>query len=190
MLTLIFLVGEATGYPHCRLACLNHKITNIRALHLNERLEVAERRIETQDQYIAWLETRTERMETKAAGFSAALKCLGEIPLSRYGEETGPSGYLFSLEGKEGSHTLATTALDITYPNDPVGAWGIVNICDQAGVMPSASLSSYARRFVKAWDQELVPVNRELLIEDFVGEENGEDRPSLSYASLFTDQAR
>jgi len=102
-----------------------------------------ESRLDAQDQYIVWLEERAQRQEARTADLASKLtafqQCFGEVPLSRYGEELGPSGYLFRLEGPE-SLTLATTALDVTYPDDPVGVWSFVNICNSDRVKPKSSL--------------------------------------------------
>ncbi len=113
--------------------CVERQVRGLLHQGLPSRMRRVEAQVEAQDQYISWLEERSERLEAKVSGL---LKCLGEVPLSRYGEEQGPSGYVFNLNAPEGPTTLTTTALDITYPKDPVGAWVLVNVCNSDRVMP------------------------------------------------------
>jgi hypothetical protein len=147
-------------------------------------MAAAERRLQAQDTYIAWLEKRATKAEDRLAKVQAEMKCFGEIPLTRYGEALGPSGYLFKLERPEGPQTLATTALDMTYPNDPVGAWVLANACNKE------RLGSDAAWFVQRGNEKLQAVPRELLVQGFVGQEDREDRPSLSYTPLFAHEPR
>lgn len=135
------LAGSAHAYPKgCRLPCLNQKLADIRELHLGERLQAVEHRLTAQDQYISWLEERATRAEAKLAKLSPLQDCFGEVPVTRYGQELGPSGYLFQLERSGVPQTLATTALDVSYPNDPIGAWMLVNACNKEGLTPQSSL--------------------------------------------------
>lgn len=174
----------------CGFGCLHHQIEAIRrqalpvrVLHLEERLSADEKRLEDQGQYITWLEERATTAEDKLAKFAAFQQCFGEVPLSRYGQELGPSGYLFRLEGPE-ALTLATTALDVTYPGDPVGAWVFANACNKE------RLGSDTSGFVQSRNQEVIPVNRKLLVQGFVREEDRHGRPALRDSSLFAHKTR
>jgi hypothetical protein len=115
-------------------------------MRLEERLSVSEKKIEAQESRISALEGRAATTEAKAL---SAFKCFAEIPLTRYGEETGPSGYLFNLNGPAGPQTLATTALDLSYPDDAVGAWIFVDACNKERLTSQSSLARYAARFVE-----------------------------------------
>lgn len=120
------LAGHSKAIDLCELHCVRRQVKIIRNARLPLRMRALEQRLEAQDQYITWLEERAARQEAKLA---ALKNCLGEIPLTRYGEELGPSGYAFRLEETESPQTLFTTALDITFKGDAVGAWALVDGC-------------------------------------------------------------
>lgn len=152
LLTILLALFPASVSASCGFGCLHRQIEAIRrqtlpvrVLHLEERLASDEKRLEAQDQYISWLEGRAAKAEDKLAKLSAFQKCFGEVPLSRYGEELGPSGYLFSLAGTGGPQTLATTALDVTYPDDPVGAWVFANACNKERLTPLSAMVQRAQ---------------------------------------------
>lgn len=132
--------------PRCRFACVAHKVTDLKALTLglqaeleeaNERLAQQALAIEGLRGHLSAVEGRNVQLATWAFNFQ---RCLGEIPISRYGEEQGPAGYVFQYQGPLGLGSLPTTALDVTYDPDPVGAWIWVNACNKDRVTPQASL--------------------------------------------------
>jgi len=133
----MLLLFAGPGETSCRLRCLNQKFALLRASHLNERLEAVERRLSARDALIAQLEARTRREEEALANFRS---CFGEVPITRYGEDFGPSGYVFNLQRAEGPETFFTTALDASYPKDPVGVWLWVNSCNAERITPKSSL--------------------------------------------------
>lgn len=138
--------GESEPWHHnvqC-FRCLERQIRGLRHQQLPVRMRRLEDRLEQQDQFIVWLEERAVRQEARTADLASKLsdfqKCFEQLPLTRYGEETGPSGYVFQLEGPEGPDTFPTTALDLSYPHDPVGAWAWVNPCNPDRVTPKSAL--------------------------------------------------
>lgn len=155
LLTALLALIPAPVSASCGFGCLHRQIEAIRrqtlpvrVLRLEERLTADEKRLEAQDTYIGWLEDRTAKLEAKTAAF----KCFAEIPLTRYGQELGPSGYLFHLESSTGPQTLATTALDLSYPNSPVGTWALVDACNKERLTAQTSLARYATRFGQSGD--------------------------------------
>lgn len=123
------------SHASCGFGCLHRQIEAIRrqtlptrVLRLEERLAQDETQIKVQGAQIARLEAQASQVERPLSKLQAVLNCFGEVPITRYGNELGPSGYLFHLEGSS-PLTIATTALDITYPKDPVGAWIYANSC-------------------------------------------------------------
>lgn len=143
---ILMALFPASAVAKCRFACVAHKVTDLRYLTLELQAELGEARerlnqqataIEGLRSRVSALEGRNAQLATWAFNFE---RCLGEVPISRYGEEQGPSGYLFRLEGPEGLFSLPTTALDVTYDPDPVGAWIWANTCNRERVTPSTSL--------------------------------------------------
>lgn len=161
---VLFALGMAgpmrsPAAPHCRLPCLAHKVTDLKflTLELRARLEEAEAKIAKQTAYATWLKERDDYLEARNTQSAARLAnfqaCFGEVPISRYGEEQGPSGYVFQLQGNDGPLALPTTALDVTYDPDPVGAWIWVNTCNRERVSSASRLRSNTARFIEAWDK-------------------------------------
>lgn len=150
--TLLILVPAlalvvAPAQARCGTTCLGLKLQALQRRLLPQRVERLEAQVEEQDRYISWLEDRATRVESRLSAIQATMKCFGEVPLTRYGEEIGPSGYLFQLEQPGGPLTLATTALDLTYGADPVGAWFLVNACNKESVESATQQFSPVRQY-------------------------------------------
>jgi hypothetical protein len=64
-------------------------------------------------------------LDNKAVGI--LLNCIAEVPFTSYGDPKGAFGYSYS---KDGTTSHYTTALDITYSGDPVGAWMLADSCN------------------------------------------------------------
>lgn len=148
VVALLLAFFPASAVAKCHFACVAHKVTDLKALslELQDQLGEAENRLNEQALAIEGLRGRVSALEgrnvqlaTWASGFQ---RCLGEVPISRYGEEQGPAGYVFQYQGPLGLGSLPTTALDVTYDPDPVGAWIWVNVCNKERVTLSTSLVS------------------------------------------------
>jgi hypothetical protein len=158
------LIGEASlpleATAKCRFACVAHKVTDLKrlTLALQTQLGEDEERINQQGAAILALREHNASLEATGASLTAAYaflgqrfdgltKCLGEIPLTRYGEPEGPSGYVFQVSSPQEEFSFPTTALDISYDNSPVGAWAFVDVCNKSRVQATSSLD--AARFVQ-----------------------------------------
>ena len=143
VLALLFLamMGFA-GHSEadCRIRCLNRQVNALHLQYLPRRVARLEERLSAIESRNAALEARVAKLEGVDSGLTKFLRCTAEVPLSRYGEPTGPSGYLFELHRPDGISLLPTTALDLTYPNDPVDTWALVNSCNSDRVTPKSSL--------------------------------------------------
>ena len=143
---LLLALLPASAVAKCRFACVAHKVTDLKALtlELGAELREAEERLDQQATAIEGLRGRVSALEGRnvqlATWASSFQRCLGEVPVSRYGQEQGPSGYLFQLQGDAQPLTLPTTALDVTYDPDPVGAWIWANTCNRERVTPVSAL--------------------------------------------------
>lgn len=144
--TLLLAILPTSAVAKCRFACVAHKVTDLRSLtlELSADLKEAENRLDQQAVAIEGLRGRVSATEGRNAQLATLAfnfqRCLGEVPISRYGEEQGPSGYVFRFAGGESPLTLATTALDVTYDPDPVGAWIWINTCNRERLTPQTSL--------------------------------------------------
>lgn len=64
------------------------------------------------------------------------LACIGELPVTQYGDPAGTFGYSFTGDGMT---FFNTTALDGTASGDPVSAWVVVDNCNTT---PTASAAA------------------------------------------------
>lgn len=55
------------------------------------------------------------------------LNCIAEVPFTSYGDPKGTFGYAYS---KDGTTNHYTTALDLTFSGDAVGAWMLADSCN------------------------------------------------------------
>lgn len=160
---LLLALAPATAAAKCQFACINHRLAEAKGLHLNERLEETEASLASQRQTISALERRVGTLETWNAQIAAQAaetasrlaffrSCFGEVPISQYGQEAGPLGYVFQFKGPLGIEALTTTALDVTYDPDPVGAWLWVNACNRERISAKSRLRSYSARFIQSGD--------------------------------------
>lgn len=138
LITFLIFAGSSEG--RCGVKCLNRQVNALHLQYLPIRVKRLEERLDAQDAYVAQLQERIAKLEQGKAGLSTFLRCTAEVPLTRYGQPQGPSGYLFQLDRPEGATTFPTTALDLTYPRDPVGAWALVNGCNLDRVTAKSAL--------------------------------------------------
>ena len=74
------------------------------------------------------------------------INCLGEGPLTQYGDPGGTFGYMFDNDAiGSGANPFLTTGLDITATGDPVDGWALFDLCNNATIASaSAARSSIA----------------------------------------------
>jgi uncharacterized coiled-coil protein SlyX len=145
----------------CSVTCLNNKVKG-----LANALIKAQKTIAAQGQAITELSRKATAQEQKVAGqgqaisgqggainaqaqaikqVNSTLGCLFEAPLTEYGEPEGPFGYVFQFENEaEELETIPTTALDVTYPEDPVGGWALFDGCNTTNTASAVSSSAIA----------------------------------------------
>jgi hypothetical protein len=73
-------------------------------------------------------------------GFGNLVDCLGEYPVTDYGDPDGTFGYVY--DSGSGGLEFDTTALDVTNSGDTVGAWTLFDECNTA---TTASIARSAR---------------------------------------------
>lgn len=121
-----FNIGRATAAP-CKLHCLGKRVGA-----LSGRVSTLEESLEAREGEIASLRQNASQLASKVNGL---LGCLGQMPVSRYGENNGPFGYQFFTQSKEGNELRSTTALDATHFGTQVGAWIFLNLCQPTEVL-------------------------------------------------------
>jgi tagatose-1,6-bisphosphate aldolase non-catalytic subunit AgaZ/GatZ len=127
-LLVLVLASAGSADAKCGVGCLNHKLSK-----LSKSLKKAEEAITAQSQTIAQ-QSQALAMATGAQAqtgkeVKALYTCFGEVPLAEYGEPKEKIGYLF--ETKPGT-VEQTTALDVPFEGEEVGAWFIADLCNTA----------------------------------------------------------
>src|SRR3954454_1999208 len=127
-LLVLMLAFAGSAEAKCGIGCLNHKVKKLTA-----SLKKAEEAITAQSQTIVQQGqalTAANGAEAQTAKEVKALyTCFGEVPLSQYGEPDKKIGYLFETEP---ATVEPTTALDVAFEGEPVGAWFIADLCNTA----------------------------------------------------------
>lgn len=148
LLALLFIVGFLWGASQgeaapCKLHCLNKRVGA-----LSSRVSALEESLEAREGEVASLRQNASQLASKVNGL---LGCLGQMPVSRYGEEGGPLGYQFFGRRSGGPELFPTTALDATREGTAVGAWLLYNVCQPGEAL--RPLSNDATGFLQPRDK-------------------------------------
>jgi hypothetical protein len=83
----------------------------------------------------------SQAINANATAFNNLVDCLGEAPLTQYGDPAGSFGYVFD----DGTNPpFNTTALDLTESGDPIGGWALFDLCNPQTVAGQASANGIA----------------------------------------------
>lgn len=142
---LVLSLSTSTGAEaKCSVTCLNHRVAQlsnglIRAqktiASLNRTVSQQGQTIATQEQAIANLGQTKEKVD-------ALYECLFEVPVTQFGEPE-EEGYLY----ENATETFTTTALDVPFEGEPVGAWFLIDGCNSietAGLRSARALAPVA----------------------------------------------
>jgi hypothetical protein len=127
---MILLVLAMTGPAEakCGTKCLNKKV---RALSAG--LAAAQQTIALQGQ----------RLQQTTQELSSLENCLGEAPLTQYGDPAGTFGYMFDNDAiGSGGDPFETTALDITESGDQIDGWALFDFCNTTSVASASAAQS------------------------------------------------
>lgn len=127
LMLFCLLLFTGRSQAQCGLRCLNKRVGA-----LSGRVSTLEESLEAREGEIASLRQNASQLASKVNGL---LGCLGQMPVSRYGENSGPFGYQFFTESKSGNELRSTTALDATHFGTQVGTWVFLNLCQPTEVL-------------------------------------------------------
>jgi hypothetical protein len=125
------VAGAGSAEAKCGNACLKKKLN----------------RLTTQ---VTQLQQTVSQQSQAITASNQALKnvtdCLGEAPLTQYGDPAGTLGYQFDNDAiGSGDDPFLTTALDVTEGGDPIDGWALFDACNTVSVASaSASRSALA----------------------------------------------
>ena len=80
--------------------------------------------------------------------------CLGESPLTRYGDPAGSLGYVF--DPGSGGAQFDTTALDVTNSGNTIGGWAMFDKCN------TQTTASFRRGHASAFSTAFGPIAPEM----------------------------
>lgn len=151
VLSLVFSGG---AQARCSLTCLNHRVKQLSSGLIKAEKTIAAlsktvtqqgQAIAAQNQAIAGQGAAIAAL-TQAAKFVKSLQtCLFEVPITEYGDPQEEVGYLFQLFNESHTlETLPTTALDVPFEGEPVGAWFLIDGCNSATTATVKTASALA----------------------------------------------
>jgi hypothetical protein len=120
----------AGAQARCGSACLNHRVKQ-----LSTGLIKAERKIASLTQTVSQQGQTIAGQQQAIAGLGqigkkvdTLFECLFEVPLSQFGEPEEEEGYLY----ENATETFPTTALDVPFEGESVGAWFLIDGCNSS----------------------------------------------------------
>lgn len=142
-LLVLVLAFAGSADARCGVGCLNHKVKK-----LTTSLKQAEQAITAQNEVIS---QQSQAITAANAGQAKTAKemhslvdCLAEVPLTQYGQPDGPLGYVVKYEDEGIEKDGVTTALDVTYSGDGVGAWALIDSCNTTDAVSASSRTALA----------------------------------------------
>jgi uncharacterized coiled-coil protein SlyX len=131
VLVLTTSLGFATGaQARCSATCLNHKVKQLASALIKTEKTVASlsKTVVQQGQTIAQQSQTISGLSQVDKKVSTLFECLFEVPITEFGRPEVEEGYLYKTE----TETLPTTALDVPFKGEPVGAWFLIDGCNTA----------------------------------------------------------
>jgi uncharacterized coiled-coil protein SlyX len=160
----ISLVFSGGAQAKCSLTCLNHRVRQLSSglIKAEKTIAALSKTVTQQGQTIAAQNQTIAGQGAALAGLTQAAKfvksleaCLREVPISEFGEIGGPFGYLFQFENEaEELETEPTTALDVPFEGEFVGAWFLIDRCNTA---ETASVNAASAIAPRATDPRALP---------------------------------
>jgi hypothetical protein len=140
-LTAVFVMSLGFGSQaeaRCSVSCLNHRVMQLSNGLTRAQTAIAslKRTVSQQGQKIAAQEQALAALGEFGKKVDALYTCLFEVPISEYGAPE-EEGYLY----ENATETFKTTALDVPFPGEFVGAWFLIDGCN-----PSETASVKAAR--------------------------------------------
>jgi uncharacterized coiled-coil protein SlyX len=150
VLILTMSLGFATGaQAKCSVTCLNNRVKQLAngLIKAEKTIASLSKTVSQQAQTIASQGQTISQQNQAIGGFGqtrekvdALYECLFEVPITEYGNPEEEEGYLYKTE----TETLPTTALDVPFEGEPVGAWFLIDGCNPATTASVKATSALA----------------------------------------------
>jgi len=131
---VLSLGASGSAQAKCSVTCLNHRIGQLSngLIRAEKKISSLSRTVSQQEQTIAQQQQTIAGLGETGKKVDALYECLFEVPETQFGEPESPFGYLFQFENEETEEleTQPTSALDVPYEGEPVGAWFLIDGCN------------------------------------------------------------
>jgi hypothetical protein len=126
----ISLSLTAGAQAQCGSACLNHRVKQLSSGLIKAERKIASltQTVSQQGQAIATQQQTIGGLGQVGKKVDSLYECLFEVPISEYGDPGEEEGYLY----ENSTETFPTTALDVPFEGEFVGAWFLIDGCNSA----------------------------------------------------------
>lgn len=118
----------ASAQARCGVTCLNHRVRQLSngLIRAQRTISSLKQTVGQQGETIAAQQQAIGGLGETGKKVDALYECLFEVPISRYGVPEEEEGYLY----ENATETFPTTALDVAFEGDFVGAWFLIDGCN------------------------------------------------------------
>jgi hypothetical protein len=143
----VSLSFAAGAQASCGSTCLNHRVKQLSSGLIRAERKIASltRTVSQQEQAIATQQQAIDGLSPIGKKVEALYKCLFEVPITQYGEPEAGEGYLY----KNSTEEFPTTALDVPFEGESVGAWFLIDGCNTATTASVQAASALAPRVAR-----------------------------------------
>jgi hypothetical protein len=134
----------AGAQARCGSTCLNNRVKQLSSglIRAEKKIASLTQTVSQQGQTIAAQQQTINGLGPIGKKVEALSKCLFEVPISEYGEPEEGEGYLY----ENATETFQTTALDVPFKGEFVGAWFLIDGCNTATTASVQGVKALAPR--------------------------------------------
>jgi hypothetical protein len=118
----------ASAQATCSVTCLNHRVRQLSSglIRAQRTISSLKRTVSQQGETIAAQQQAISGLGETGKKVDTLYACLFEVPITEYGVPEEEEGYLY----ENATETFPTTALDVPFEGEPVGAWFLIDGCN------------------------------------------------------------
>jgi hypothetical protein len=118
----------ASAQATCSVTCLNHRVRQLSSglIRAQRAISSLKRTVSQQGQTIAAQQQALSGLGETGKKVDTLYECLFEVPITEYGVPEEEEGYLYETA----TETFPTTALDVPFEGEFVGAWFLIDGCN------------------------------------------------------------
>jgi len=129
----------------CSVTCLNHRVKQLSSglIRAQRTISSLKRTVSQQGQTISAQQQAIGGLSETGKKVDTLYECLFEVPITEYGVPEEEEGYLY----ENATETFPTTALDVPFEGEFVGAWFLIDGCnfeETAGIKTAGAAKALA----------------------------------------------